>query len=256
MHRRRQRMLDRIADQAVDGGLGSQGPYVELVAHSRQRQLPRRHAVARVGPGCAEPSGENARGGAAWAHADHHHGSAAGARQRGQSGDVGQAPRQGGEFHDLRTRRTHQPQPLGRVRGHAVEVVVRPYDTPAVAALHERVTGIRLDVDILSAQVPRLLEERHSRLLVAVESATLPRRTARGDDAGRAAGERAGHVEILDAVEAQFHQVGPLDFVPAASQLGHRIGRHGGAEQCCWHERKTPLQPVVEEACGRTSRDG
>ncbi len=161
-----------------------------------------------------------------------------GARQIGQRRHVGEAVSHDRELHELRPRAEQTAQPVGGVGRHAVEVVERADDARPVTALQQRFGGPVLHVHELGAERPGLLEQGHARRLVAVVAPALPHRAQRHDDRQSPAGQGPGHVEVADAVEAQLHQVGAVDLVPVVPQLGHGVGRHGGAEQCGWHERK------------------
>ena len=55
VHRRRQRVGDRPAEQRVDRGVGADAPEAELLQQPRGRHLAGRDAVARIGPARAEP---------------------------------------------------------------------------------------------------------------------------------------------------------------------------------------------------------
>ena len=61
VHRRRQRVDDRPAEQRVHRGVGTDAPEPELLQQPRRRDLPGRDAVAGIGPARSEPPRQHAR---------------------------------------------------------------------------------------------------------------------------------------------------------------------------------------------------
>ena len=119
-----------------------------------------------------------------------------------------------------------------RSDGHAVEVVVREHPLRALVHRQRSPVGPPLDVHVLGAEPNRLRQHLEPLRLEAAPLPALPGRPARHDDRPAAARQRAGDVEVRDAVETQLDQVGVLDRVPRGAQLGHRRGRHGFADEC------------------------
>ncbi len=118
-------------------------------------------------------------------------------------------------------------------------------DAPASDGLEDAsVLGRPLDVDIFGAQPDRLGEKPEPLVFGAVEEAALLPRPAGDDNRSKAVRERPGHVDVADAVEAEFNEVGVArDGVPSFSKLPHRIGGDRDAQAGCGHKTKKPLQP-------------
>jgi len=69
----------------------------------------------------------------------------------------------------------------------------------------------------------------------AVESPTLPRRSARHHHGFVPAGQCSGHVEIGHAIQTHFDHVGDRG-IARGSQVGHRLARDGFAQQRTGHK--------------------
>jgi hypothetical protein len=62
--------------------------------------------------------------------------------------------------------------------------------------------------------------------------------------------ERARDVDVSDAVKAHFDHVGHGGITRAA-QVGHRLARHGFAQQRTAHKQKRLFNRLAEEAFAR-----
>ena len=109
-----------------------------------------------------------------------------------------------------------------------------------------------LDVDVLGAEIQRVLENAAAFVLAARELAAFPPGAA-GHDGGRpAALQRAGRIGTIDEVEPQFDDVGAADGVAAPADLlrrrtGHDharfgcVNRHGSLQALEQRNEKSPL---------------
>src|SRR5437879_893797 len=92
-----------------------------------------------------------------------------------------------------------------------------------------------------------------------MERATLPARAAGDNHRACPSGQGAGHVEIVDTVEAQLDEVGVFDAVAPTPEVGGRARRHGYNKQ--WPSghrgyKKKPLHPLWAEEARISPLDG
>ena len=121
VHDRRERVGDGIADDAVEGGVGSDPAKPEFVHQACGRHLPGRYTVARVGPPVPQPRGQDARRYAGLPHREQHvpvhfvrRRKSRVLRQVDQRARVREPLSCDGDLRSLRRRSTASPRPARR----------------------------------------------------------------------------------------------------------------------------------------------
>ena len=141
-------------------------------------------------------------------------------------------PRRGHRhLHETRGLGTHRTNAVSQVLRHALKIVMGQDQTRGVLGQERPAIRSPFDVDVLRATRTGVGQKAEAHFLRSVEPAPLPDGPTRHHDGPATTCERAGQVEVANAVEAQLHQVSPVGRVARRDQLGHRIGRHGFAHK-------------------------
>ena len=174
-------------------------------------------------------------------------------RQLVQRERVDQRLRLVGQLDDFRAGREQRTYAFGYVWPLLAEGMYRQNDAPPAAEAHELLgkLGAQLEVDELRPRGDRIQQDLAPFLLASLERSTFPFRTAGHDDGPQPPFERADGIRPVNAVEADFDEVGAGRGIPRASQLLHRPSCDRHAKLRLAHltpnppQTKKPPQPVA-----------
>ena len=235
VHRRRSRVADRLAGDAVKRGVGTEAPELQVVEHAVQRQLTRCDASPGEGPTIAQPRRERPSGNARRAHPQNHMPLCVRFAEIEERDRVAQPIDRDRQLRDLGAEAAQVPIGSGHLARRRLELMVRDDDPAAPAGGDERrrERGGGLDVDVLGAGADRTLEDPAALLLAPREAAAFPRGAAGDDHRPAARGQGGLDIRPVGVIEPHLDEVGAVGkgLVAGLAQRGHRRGGSGHTQE-------------------------